>query len=395
MRAPLPVGTLLLACLLASLVCCPAFAANTSPALPRTFDKLVNKKKLLIAYFGASIMAGAGASAPEKTSWRALTTKHLREQYPDATIEDVNTSIGGTGADFAAFRLGLDTLPKKPDLIFTDVYCNGPQGDLGIRCNEGIIRQIRQVLPEAEMVFTFVYTKSGLGVDQFYKKGEVPYADLHALTAHYAIPEIDLGKVLYDAFQNRPANAPPLLVDVCHPSDAGHECYAEAVGKFLKERIVKGDTAIQPMPQPYRPNPVEKPNVLGAAELIKLGKGWKVLAQPEGWSPPWWSGVSGLTTVESSTPAELNIQFTGSMIALYWFAAFDGGQLEWSVDGAPAQRIISAHDFAISKHNRYLVWQKLNTDLSYGPHTLSIRTLLDKPEKSAGTYIGIGAIVTE
>jgi len=34
-------------------------AENNSPMLPGVYDKLVNKKKLVIAYVGASVMAGA------------------------------------------------------------------------------------------------------------------------------------------------------------------------------------------------------------------------------------------------------------------------------------------------------------------------------------------------
>ena len=121
-------------------------AANNAPTLPGTYDKLVNKKKLVIAYLGASVMAGAGATAAEKTSWRALVTQELQTKYPDAKVEAINTSVGGKGSDYANFHFQFDTLPKKPDLIFTDAYCNGPYGADLVRCNEGLIRQIRKAL---------------------------------------------------------------------------------------------------------------------------------------------------------------------------------------------------------------------------------------------------------
>jgi hypothetical protein len=35
-----------------------------------------------IGYLGGSITAGAHASDPEKTSWRALTTAWLRRRFP-------------------------------------------------------------------------------------------------------------------------------------------------------------------------------------------------------------------------------------------------------------------------------------------------------------------------
>jgi GDSL-like Lipase/Acylhydrolase family len=248
-------------------------AATPEINLPRAYDKLVDEKKLVVGFMGASVMAGANATSAQKTSWRALVTQALQAQYPDARIEAVNTSVGGRGADYANFHFRYDTLPKKPDLIFTDAYCNGPYGDEEVRCNEGLIRQIRQALPNAEIVFVYIYKKSGGGVDRFYAKGEMSEAQLHGLCGHYGIPDIDLAKVFYDAFQAKPDRR--LLSDSVHPNDAGHKIYADAVMQFLKQRIVKGDIAAQPMPQPFKPSPMENPNVIDAQSTVKLNfSGW-------------------------------------------------------------------------------------------------------------------------
>src|SRR5689334_8289612 len=46
------------------------------------FDKLRAGAPVTIAYLGGSVMAGAGASNPEKTSSRSLVTEWFRKSYP-------------------------------------------------------------------------------------------------------------------------------------------------------------------------------------------------------------------------------------------------------------------------------------------------------------------------
>lgn len=363
-------------------------AATPEINLPRTYDKLVNEKKLVVGFLGASVMAGAGATSAEKTSWRVLVTQALQAQYPDARIEAVNTSVGGKGVDYANFHFKYDTLPKKPDLIFTDAYCNGPYGDEGVRCNEGLIRQIRKALPNAEIVFVYIYKKSGGGVDRFYVKGEMSESQLHGLSGHYGIPDIDLAKVLCDAFQAKPGAH--LLADSVHPNDAGHKIYADAVMQFLTQHIVKGGAAAQPMPPPFKPNPMENPSVIDAPSAMKLGSGWKLEERPIGFMP------ATLTVADSSKGAELNATFTGTQIAVYWLNSFEGGQLEWSVDDQPAQRISSASDFIVKIHGSAAAFDRLlKGGLSYGEHKLTVRALSEKPANSLGNTIKIGAIVTQ
>src|SRR5580698_3494707 len=106
-----PVLTLLIAL---AVLCSRSVAADNPSAtpeinLPGAYDKLVNEKKLVVAFLGASVMAGASATSAEKTSWRALVTQALQAQYPDARIEAVNTSVGGRGADYANFHFKYDT----------------------------------------------------------------------------------------------------------------------------------------------------------------------------------------------------------------------------------------------------------------------------------------------
>ena len=66
---------------------------------------LKERKKLNIGYFGGSVSEGAGASDPEKTSWRAIISQWFRRRYPEAEITTIQAAIGGTGTDLGVYRV--------------------------------------------------------------------------------------------------------------------------------------------------------------------------------------------------------------------------------------------------------------------------------------------------
>ena len=84
--------------------------------LANVFWKLEAGKEVRIGYLGGSITAQAG--------WRPKTLKWFQEQYPNATISEINAAIGGTGSDLGVFRLRHDVLRHKPDLLFVEFAVN-------------------------------------------------------------------------------------------------------------------------------------------------------------------------------------------------------------------------------------------------------------------------------
>jgi len=224
-------------------------------------------------------------------------------------------------------------------------------------------------------------------VDRYFQKGEIPpdHVQLHALTQHYGIADIDLGKVKFDEFKKNPSAK--LLSDAVHPADPGHKLYADAIMSFLSERLVKG-ASVKDMPVPFKENPAE-PNILEGQKAAALGTGWKVDARPLGFMR------STLTVADPAKGAEMIIPFTGSVMGIYWLQTFDGGQLEWSVDGQPPQRLISSAEILVKRHTMALNFDRLKATLPYGEHKLTIRASSEKPPGSLGTVIKIGAIVTQ
>jgi hypothetical protein len=131
------------------------------------------------------------------------------------------------------------------------------------------------------------------------------------------------------------------------------------------------------------------PTILDAEAAMKLGAGWKVDSRPAGLMP------ATLLVADRAKGAELNITFTGTQVGLYWLESFEGGQIEWSVDGQPAQKLASASDFLVKRHTMLMTFHRCRVSLPYGEHKLTIRALPDKPPGSLGNLIKIGAIVMQ
>ena len=68
----------------------------------KIFDKLrAGHSPVVVGYLGGSITAGVGATDPESTSWRALTTRWFRERFPGVEVRECDASLRGTGSDLA------------------------------------------------------------------------------------------------------------------------------------------------------------------------------------------------------------------------------------------------------------------------------------------------------
>ena len=209
------------------LLCSTLFAtlclagAPKRDGLGRTFEKLRQGGSLTIGYLGGSITAGSGASKPEQTSYRALTTRWFRGQFPRAQIAEVNAAIGGTGSDLGAFRCGRDLLSRNPDLVFVEFAVNdgGMKEARVLRSMEGIVRQVRRANPAAEMVFLYTIQKTSMA--EVYDKGELPHTvRWHERVAEaYRIPSLNLGQIIWQTVKDGKATWADLLPDNVHPSD--------------------------------------------------------------------------------------------------------------------------------------------------------------------------------
>jgi lysophospholipase L1-like esterase len=339
---------------------------------------------LTVGYFGGSITAGSGASKPNETSYRALTTRWFRENYPKAKITEVNAAIGGTGSDLGAFRCQRDLLDKHPDLVFVEFAVNdgGANPRRIERSMEGIVRQIWRANPTADIVFLYTVTKS-LGAS--YDRGETPSSVLadEKIAAAYRIPSVNIGKTLWQQVHDGNSTWADLLPDNTHPNDTGYAIYVKQITAFLDaHRKDKKEKPMKKLPAPVSTAPLDNGHLIDGNTLG--ASGWAEDESPEGKRFP--KGIA------ASTPGtELKYRFNGTAIGLYWVIAPDSGDIEYSIDGGTPKRASSWDSYALrfSRVN----YRILDDSLPPGQHELVLRVLGEKNAQSKGTWIRLGALM--
>ncbi|MBT3382059.1 MAG: SGNH/GDSL hydrolase family protein [Lentisphaerae bacterium] len=212
----------------------PKLAEECRPrdGLPNTFARIQAGGPVRIAYLGGSITAAKG--------WRVKTMAWFRKQFPDASFEEINASISGTGSDFSACRLGTDVLNRSPDLIFLECRVNG-HGGFPLQSVEGIVRQVWRSHPNTDICF--VYTIGTWMVKEL-QAGKTPGFGvvMETVANRYGIPTIDMGIEIakQEAAGTMVHKAPGPVEgktvfsrDGVHPGDAGHGIYRDVVARSI------------------------------------------------------------------------------------------------------------------------------------------------------------------
>jgi lysophospholipase L1-like esterase len=361
--------------------------------LPHTSSLLNNGEPVTIGYFGGSITEGYGASDYESTSWRARTTRYLRKRFPDVTVTEVNATIGGTGSDLGAFRCGEDLLRHKPDLVFVEFAVNDYERAEGLtlRAMEGIVLQIRRATPDTDIVFVYTATKS---MDEAYSRREVPLSVMrHArVAARYAIPEINVGKALYETVSTEHGGDwRAVTIDDVHPNDDGYALYARQVTGFLEAALatdsgqaVEAPLSPRTMPAPLTERPLDAGILFDAWDATQTTNWRRDEETLSGRYPH-------RLTADGPEAGGLKLSFHGDVIGLYWLVAPDSGDIEWSLDGSAWRRRSSWDQYAL--HFTRASYVLLSDDLAPGPHELSLRVCADHDPGSAGTRVCIGAFL--
>lgn len=369
----------------------PVSAAEPGPALRglgHTFSRLRAGEDVTIGYFGGSITEGAGASKPNK-NWRALTMAHFRERFPKAKITEANAAIGGTGSDLGAFRINDDLLSHKPDLVFVEFAVNdgGGQEERTLRSMEGIVRHIWRSDPATDIVFIYTANKA---MEPAYAKNDFPNSVKRhqRVAAHYGIPEVNVGKTLYDAIAGQHGGDwRSLTRDDTHPNDDGYAIYTTQIDAFLDSHADDKAPATSPaLPGPLTPHPLENGRLLDSWSLPET-KGWtreeKTL-----------SNRYPHRLVATSPDADvLMVPFIGDAIGVYWQITPDGGEIECSLDDGPWTKRSAWDKYALSfsRAGSFLI----SDTLPSGSHTLKIRVLPTHDAQSTGTVIRIGAFLVD
>jgi len=254
---------------------------------PTFFQKLKAGNAVKIAYLGCSITAQNG--------WRPQTLKWFREQYPNATVDQIHAAIGGTGSDLGVFRLANDVLQHKPDLLFVEFAVNdgGASPDRITKSMEGIVRQTWAADPTLDICFVYTATQ---GMLKDLQGGKYPRAAsvMESIADHYAIPSIHMclraaqmeanGTVIFKETKSTEERLAAMAKgtyyfskDGVHPyDDTGHVLYLEAVARGMEEIRKVGKPGSHALGAPIDPLNWEK------AQMVPFGDGelsaeWRLL----------------------------------------------------------------------------------------------------------------------
>lgn len=203
--------------------------------------KIKEDKKATIVYLGGSVTGGFGSSNAAEFSWRALSGKYLKEQFPEAELNLINAGVGGTGTGYAKFRLTNDVLSHNPDLIFIEFSINdcydGYTTDISYRYYESLLHSIHNFNDEIDIVMVVITDRGNM------RNGPSSIAKAHyEIAERYGLPLIDImSAVAADMKENPEHDEDYFLKDWAHPNDNGYAFYASVVNKFLKENVVDAE----------------------------------------------------------------------------------------------------------------------------------------------------------
>jgi acyl-CoA thioesterase I len=363
------------------------------------FDKLRNGAPVTIAYMGGAITAGAGASAPEKTSFRALVTDWLRKRYPKSEVTELNSAINNTGASggslYGALRARRDVIAYKPDMVFVEFAVNDTnENEIPIKkAVEGLLRQLLVVAqpPEVAMLYATIAQR---GV----------HAEWHdAIAAHYQVPSIDLqdqvwamidgGKIKSAEFWPGAPRQSSFWKDSAPPSDAGHKLYADFIISFLTEQEkLKSTPILRNLPPPLVSDEMNYGEFKAIVEIKpqrgsgarERGANWRVESSAD-------RALPSELLVSGKAGAQVEYYFDGAVIGVSFRAGPDGGIVECLIDGKPAPPPLSRIDtYSRTPH----LGARITTGaLGPGEHKLTIRVTGEKNPKSSGNIVRLGYLL--
>jgi lysophospholipase L1-like esterase len=365
--------------------------------LPNFFGKLEAGKAVTVAYLGGSITAQNG--------WRVQSQQWLEEQYPQATIKGIHAAIGGTGSDLGVFRVEKDALVHKPDLLFVEFAVNdlGTNPENLIKAMEGIVRKTWKANPETDICFVYTMTfreSQALAAGQMHRAASV----MEAIADHYGIPSIHMGyqaallekegklvmksddgttKLSLDKpIETASAVTAPIIFskDGVHPHpDTGHVLYTQALIRSLNQ--IKDKTGVNPhsLVTPMRADnlesarqyPIDAKYLSGPyTDLRKAGETKFAKEMPQ--------------LFRMDPGATLSFKFKGTGVGIYDLLAYDGSEVEITIDGETKKQTRMDGHSTTQRPSRL----GISFNLEDKTHEVTVRVLDTKLDKREILYEG-------
>jgi len=358
--------------------------------LPNTVGRIRAGKSVHIGFIGGSVTAGAGASDPEKTSWRALTAQWFKRRFGDVPFCFRHAAIGGTDSTYGAFRLHEHLLNGGPvDLLIVEFAVNDDGNRTrSIRAMEGIVRQVKRQNPEADICFLYLPDRHGSIRFAEFGRPQENVANHEEVADYYGLPSIHLATTFYRMIGDGRTRWEELSEDAVHPNDFGHKLYAQRLGDFFEAALIDHASHSECRAEPKVPmdrfrfeqavlvRPDGSVNIWGGSAV----KGWSP-RQTCNWSPP--ADILQLDSVGSG----IRFAFTGTAAGLDILAGLDTADIEVSVDGRHFD-YVQVYDSFCSRFYRPKA-MLLADGLQDARHTMEIRLVPGHPKTGSGRSLHV------
>ena len=372
----------------------PVASALEKPSFAEFDAKAASgEARLNVVFFGGSFTWGAGASDPQRTSWRGLMMQYLLERYPKGNFAFHDATVGGTGSQLGVFRLERDVLSRKPDLVFLDFCANDGAWSVDpatLATYEHLLRRL--VGANVCVVHAFFGGKDMLGAKYDPERTFARRTYAKRLSAAYDVPEGDLFPLLQDDWKAGKADLDRLWTqkDGTHPDDAGYRYFFDCVRLGFEDAVRRG--AVSHVPAEPVFGDVEN------VRRIELAKE----SLPAGWTrdftlrnAAWFDGLSSRwmdeAAVFSGTNAvPLRVKTRGQLVGFFGEGHPDGLSFDVIVDG----KKVAHHGTKLGFGQLFVYRSSLDRDWKTNPHdterTIEIVPVVD-PKNPKGT-LRLGAV---
>jgi len=326
-----------------------------------------------VAFLGGSITFNPG--------WRDAVMRYLQQRFPETKFDFVAAGIPSLGSVPDAFRLEPDVLARGPlDLLFVEAAVNDHNYDSqtnaaawALRGMEGIVRQVRRVSPQTDIVELHFAHDLDL---KTWPEGSVPYtvAAHERVAEHYGCPSVNLSREVSERIA---AGQFTWAADFksLHPSPYGQQLYANTITRLL-DSAWRTPQAAQPhpLPPPLDPASYDRGR-FGDIKSVRIIKGFTL--------DPHWQPTDGRETragyvnvpalVAAAPGAEFEFTFEGRGVGLMITSGPDARTIACRVDDRREQTLITATPWSQSLH---LPWALILDDsLPAGTHTVRVRVV--------------------
>ncbi len=346
---------------------------------PITTPKPWDEDDLTVAFIGGSITEGTGASSLSR-GYAGQVGEWFRETYSDKNVNVINAGFGGTASNFGMFRLKNQVIDQSPDIVFVEFAVNDwDYGDYSARkYMEGIVRSLLNAEKVPQIVF--VYTTRYFGSFQSMKASHQVIAD------YYGIPVIDVGAAI-EAKVSSGTNVYSLLGDGVHPTQAGHNLYAQTIINCLS---TQSSTYLK-APTP-RENPFISGNIVYQPRTVNI---WDNGTRTGNWTSSTFRDGSGAPATEmkistsGAAGSEISFTFYGKYIGFSYVMSSAVGSVTYYIDGVRAGTYSTQYSAINYEKGTATI---LRDNLSEGWHTIRLVVNEGNPVKLGDFLIDDGAI---